>query len=231
MFRQMILLAFLSLFSVASLFSEPDRQVGQFLNQEMDELSFYVGYLMGCDYLKNTYGFRYNFNQVIAGMQAAIQGDPISQKKEELIPLIKKMQQAIVENQARLNLKEAEGYLRLIAGESDVRTVEPLKLFYKIQTQGSGLEVDAAHPWLHFKVYELRDQELFLRYSTSDDFEKPIQIETDEMVDGFAKGIQKMKIGEERRIYVHPDLAFGMGKQDIAPNRLIIFDVKAQAQP
>lgn len=51
------------------------------------------------------------------------------------------------------------------------------------------------------------------------------------VVPGFQKGVQGMEIGEARTIYVHPDLAFGMGKLDIAPNRLIVFEIVACNPP
>lgn len=74
---------------------------------------------------------------------------------------------------------------------------------------------------------ELKNSELQLIYSTYNDKKEPLQIDLDAVVKGFQKGVQGMQLGEVRTVYVHPDLAFGMGKLDIAPNRLIVFEVEA----
>jgi peptidylprolyl isomerase len=212
-----------SLISVYFLCSE--ESYSNLLDKEIEGLSFYMGYSVGRDLFKNSYGVPYKFDKIVEGMRAAERGDPIPQK-EDLTPLIKRIQQEIVQKQSNLNLKEAQAYLESVAKEPDIVVVEPTKLFYIIKNTGQGAEINA-HPWLHFKVYELENGTYKLKYSTQDDLGKPIQIDLEETVPGFEKGIRKMRIGEERRLYVHPDLAFGLGKQSISPNRLIIFDVIA----
>lgn len=194
------------------------------LDKEIEDMSFYMGYLIGRDHFRNTYGVPYHFDKMIEGMRAAEKGESIPQK-EELEVLIKRIQQEIVERQSRLNLEEAKAYLQKVAKESDTITLEPLKLLYQVKKQGDGPKINQ-HPRLHFKVYELENGECKLKYSTYEGLGNPMQIDLEETVPGFERGVQKMRAGEERRIYVHPDLAFGYGKQDIAPNRLIIFDVQ-----
>lgn len=206
------------------LFSE-EIPSNQLLDKEVEDLSFYMGYSIGRDHFKNCYGLPYKFEKIVEGMQAAERGDLIPQK-EDLVPLIKRIQQQIIEKQSALNLQEAQAHLQAIAKETVVVSVEPTKLYYIIKNPGEGQEIND-HPWLHFKVYELENGSYKLKYSTYENFEKPIQINLEEVIPGFEKGIKKMRVGEERRIYVHPDLAFGSGKQGISPNRLIVFDVKA----
>src|ERR1700733_8871311 len=197
-----------------------------FLDQEIEQLSFYMGYLIGRDHAKNSYGFPTKFDKVVEGMKAGIAGDAVP-GKEELVPLIKRMQKTVVERQEALNLQEAENYLRSIAQkQNNLFEVEPAKVFYHIEQQGNGPLI-SDHPWLHFKMSELKDGSLHLVYSTYNDKGESLQVDLDAVVPGFQKGVQEMRIGEARTIYVHPDLAFGLGKLDIAPNRLIVFEVLA----
>lgn len=143
-----------------------------------------------------------------------------------MVPLIKRMQKTVVERQAAFNLQEAENYLKSISLKKNLVEVVPSKLFYLIEKQGEGSLI-SDYPWLHFKMSELKGGDLQLIYSTYDDKGKPLQVDLEAVVSGFQKGVRGMKIGEVRTIYVHPDLAFGMGKLDIAPNRLIVFEIVA----
>lgn len=201
-----------------------EEKYDAFLDQEIEQLSFYMGYLIGRDHAKNSYGFPTKFDKVVEGMKAGIAGDPVP-GKEELTPLIKRMQKTIVERQAALNLQEAENYLKNIT-HTNLVEVEPSKLFYLIEKQGDGPLISDC-PWLHFKMSELKSGDLQLIYSTYNDKGESLQVDLNAVVPGFQKGVQDMKVGEARTIYVHPDLAFGMGKLDIAPNRLIVFEVLA----
>lgn len=204
---------------------QAEEKAETFLDEEIKQLSFYMGYLIGRDHAKNSYGFPTYFDKVVEGMKAGIAREVIPEK-EELVPLIKRMQKAVVEKQAALNLQEAENYLRTISHKQDLVVIEPSKLFYLVEKKEAGSLI-SDHPRLHFKMSELKDGELHLIYSTYDDKGEPLEVDLNAVVPGFQKGVQGMKMGEARTIYVHPDLAFGIGKLDIAPNRLIVFEVVA----
>lgn len=195
-----------------------------FLDQEIEQLSFYLGYLIGRDHGKNSYGFPTKFDKVVEGMKAGIAGEPIPEK-ENLVSLIKRMQKTVVEKQAALNLLEAENYLKSLAQtQKFLVEVEPAKLFYLIEQKGEG-PIITDQPWLDFKMSELKDGSLHLIYSTYEDKGEALQVDLNAVVPGFQKGVQGMRTGERRTIYVHPDLAFGLGKLEIAPNRLMVFEV------
>lgn len=207
-----------------SLYAEEKTDV--FLEQEIEQLSFYMGYLIGRDHSKNSYGFPTKFDKIVEGMKAGMSGEPVA-GQEELVPLIKRMQKTIVEKQTELNLQDAENYLKhLVTEQPNLIEIEPSKLYYLVSKQGDG-PIIHEHPLLHFKMSELKKGTLHLVYSTYCDKGEPLQVNLEEVIPGFLKGLKGMRIGEERLIYVHPDLAFGMGKLDIAPNRLIVFEVAA----
>jgi len=202
-----------------------DAQYDLFLNQEIEQLSYYMGYMMGKDHVKNAYDFPVNFDKLVEGMKAGIEGDPIHDK-DELVPLIKRMQKAVVERQATLNLQEAESYLMDISQRENLVEVERSKLFYLVKEQGNG-QLISDPPLFHFNMNQWKDNQLQTIYSTYDDRGEPVRVDLEAAVVGFRKGVSGMTVGETRVIYVHPDLAFGLGKLDIAPNRLIVFEVHA----
>ena len=45
------------------------------------------------------------------------------------------------------------------------------------------------------------------------------------MIPGFREGVIGMREGETRRIYVHPEMAYGV-TGEVPPNSLLIFDVE-----
>src|SRR4051794_22135259 len=159
---------FILLASFFTNYLSSEEMYDAFLDQEIEQLSFYMGYLIGRDHAKNSYGFPTKFEKIIEGMKAGIAGETVP-GKEDLIPLIKRMQKTIVEKQTALNLQEAENYLKdMTKNPSNLIMIEPSKLFYSIDKQGDG-QVIRDHPWLHFKMSELRNGELHLLYSTYDD--------------------------------------------------------------
>ncbi len=221
--NQFIMLTLSFSFLINGLYAK--EKYDPFLDPEIEQLSFYMGYLIGRDHAKNSFGFPTKFEKIVEGMKAGMAGESIP-GKEELTPLIKQMQKIIVERQAALNLREAENYLKTISQKQNLVELQPSKLFYHTEKQGEDLFI-SSHPLLHFKMSELKDGELRLIYSTYDDKGEPHEVDLDAVVPGFQKGVHGMKIGEARTIYVHPDLAFGLGKLDIAPNRLIVFEIIA----
>ena len=53
----------------------------------------------------------------------------------------------------------------------------------------------------------------------------PLSQRLDETIIGFQKGTEKMKEGEKRRLYIHPELAYG--NQDLTkPNGLLILEIE-----
>lgn len=54
---------------------------------------------------------------------------------------------------------------------------------------------------------------------------EPILLPLTKVIPGFSQGMQGMKEGEVRVLYIHPDLAYGTAGQ-LPPNSLLIFEVK-----
>lgn len=49
-----------------------------------------------------------------------------------------------------------------------------------------------------------------------------------ETILGFAKGVEGMREGERRKLYIHPELGYALFGH-VAPNSLLIVDVEVEA--
>ncbi len=74
--RLALILLFFSSFNIQG--EERDT----FLDQEISQLSFYMGYLIGRDHAKNSYCFPTKFDQLVEGMKAGVAGDIVAGKKK-----------------------------------------------------------------------------------------------------------------------------------------------------
>ncbi len=195
---------------------------------EKGQISFYRGYLLWQEYLQRP-GMPYDFEQVIAGMRAAQNGDKLICNEESLHEKIASFQAALLEKQTKENLIDAEKFLSKIAQEGAQELI-PNKLYYKILMPGCGKKIQPAYiPVLTYAV------STYNRWGENEvvPFDTPRPIMLEDTIPGFAQGVTGMLEGEIRQLFIHPDLAYGTyGKFD--PNLLMIFKVEvvsAQSKP
>lgn len=139
---------------------------------------------------------------------------PLECRMTYLLPLLEK----INAYEAAKDLQKAEGFLAILLGKSGVVEIVKGKLYYEQLKPGEG------------EAITMLDSPT-LRYaeSTLDNLKpsrecKDIKITLADTIQGFALGVEGMRIGEQRRIYVHPDLAYGkLGGE--SSQELVIFDV------
>lgn len=190
---------------------------------------FSTGYI---DRLSQTYGHliqrslnnpmvKLNPQGVIQGIQDGIAGkkSPLSEQEyEEALQLI---QQYAYEDMSSQNLAEAEGILSKNKGEQGVVLLEDGKLQYKIEKEGAGDAVtEDTVPTINYNATFSNGQKL----GSSEQTGGPIDVNLTDTIPGFHKGILGMKVGEKRRIWIHPDLGFGKSGQ--LPNGLLIFEIE-----
>lgn len=187
---------------------------------EKQELSFYRGYLFWQEHLQRP-KMPYDLEQVIAGMQAAENGDKLICNEEKLHAQIRKFQEKLLAKQTEENLADAETFLAKIAKE-DVTELISNKLYYKRLKNGGGRMVKSnSTPLLTYSVWSYNrwgEEEIISR-----DLPLPVMLEN--TIPGFAQGVSGMMEGEVRQLFIHPELAYGTyGKFD--PNLLVIFKVE-----
>jgi len=161
-----------------------------------------------------------DLDSVVAGIRKGANGEEAPMSPEEYDETLSKIQARVEEAMAAENLQAAEEFL---AGNKQVDGVVELvedKLQYVTRAQGEGDAVaEDGTPLLHFSGRFI-DGTVF---SASE--EEPIAFHLPETLEGFRKGIAGMKVGEQRTLFIHPDLAYGeMGV--LPPNSLLIFDVE-----
>lgn len=190
-------------------------------DEDNKRLSYYIGYLIWRDYL-NKLDTNYDVEQILQGIKDGGAGICHFKDQEDLADLVKKFKLNRTTQHSEKNLKEAEKYLSQVSQIPQIVEVCKERLYYLISEPGNPTQTNS--PLLFkFNIKQLNDGELKLFYSTP----SPIELNIEEAIEGFKEGVKGIKKGEKRIIYIHPTLAYGMGRVCIPPNVLIVFEVEA----
>jgi peptidylprolyl isomerase len=169
----------------------------------------------------------YNIDQVVAGMVAAEKGEELPFDREELEALIFTFKEEMQAKQIKNNLIETQNYLQSIAADPKIVELVPQKLYSLVLKKGEGREI-------------VEDDIVLSKYTTyilKDGIEKTdfvneahlVPISYADTIPGFAEGTRGMRIGERRKLFIHPDLAFGTHGGKLKPNQLFIIELEAVA--
>jgi len=195
--------------------------------QEIDinKVSQAFGHLIG----KNleTLGFEFDMQEVIQGMKDSLAGKDSPMDETECVQAISIVQEEAFQKLASKNLTQANEFLSTNVSQKGVVELEKHKLQYRVEKQGAGAVVEEHHSPMIRYTGKFLDGKVF-GASQEDEM-----ISLDETIPGFSKGIVGMKEGEQRTIFIHPELGYGMTGY-LPPNSLLIFDievVKANATP
>lgn len=131
------------------------------------------------------------------------------------------IQQLVFEKKAKENLSLAEKFLQENKKNAGVVEVQVDKLQYRIVKEGTGKAISGKpSALLHYKGSFINGQV----FSSSEANKEPILLPLAQTIPGFSLGMQGMKEGETRILYIHPDLAYGTSGQ-LPPNSLLIFEI------
>lgn len=190
-----------------------------FSEQSIDRLSQSYGHLIQRSL--NNPMIKLNPKAVIQGIQDGMDGKPSPLTEKEYEEALTLIQQFAYEDMAQKNLNEAEAALKKNAQEEGVVVLEDGKVQYKIMKEGSGDAVtEQTMPTINYDATFSNGQKL----GSSEQTGGPIEIKLKDTIPGFQKGILGMKVGEKRRVLIHPD--FGFGKSGQLPNGLLVFEVE-----
>lgn len=191
----------------------------EFDQEKIKRLSEAFGNFIGRN-LK-TPGIQFDMESIIRGMHAGAAGKPAPMSDQEYEEAMMQLQTVVLKQMSEDNLQAAEKFLRDNSKEEGIVEVEPGKLQYLVLEKGQGQTVtEHASPKVEYQGKYL-DGTVF---GSSKETGGPITIPLDQTIPGFSKGLLGMKEGEKRRIFVHPDLGYGMSGH-LPPNSLLIFDV------
>ena len=188
--------------------------------EDISKISEAFGHFIGRNL--NTPGVKLDVAAVIKGIQDGAAGKPSPLSDKEYEDKMLQLQKVAYARLAEQNLKAANDYLKENGTKTDVVVIEPGKLQYTVVEQGKGADVKAnGNPMINY-IGKYIDGTVF---GSSQEVGGPISIPLDQTIPGFSKGIQGMKEGEKRRLFVHPDLGYGtLGH--LPPNSLLIFDIE-----
>lgn len=205
----------LLVFSFSISAEEPKKEVVI----DVDKVSEALGHLL-IKQLNNPV-FSFNIDKIVVGMKNSMAGKSSPLNEEEYEAQVFAIQEQIFQKTAEKNLKDAVGFLEKNSKEKDIISLTP-QLQYKINKKGEGEGVATdATPVIHY-TGKLLDGTVF---ASSKESNTPLTLSLKETIAGFNKGLVGMKKGEQRTLYIHPELAYGMGSH-LPPNSLLIFDVE-----
>lgn len=187
---------------------------------DMKKLSEAFGHFIGRN-LKSP-GVSFDLDSIIKGMREGAAGKPAPMTDQEYEAMMLKVQELAFNRLSEDNLKAAETYLAKNAQDPNVKSIVPGKLQYIVLQEGTGPAVpEHGTPSIKYTAKYI-DGTVF---DSSEAAGGPITIPMDQTIPGFSKGIIGMKEGEKRRLFVHPDLAYGKTGQ-LPPNSALIFDIE-----
>lgn len=188
--------------------------------EDISKISEAFGHFIGRNL--NTPGVKLDVAAVVKGIQEGAAGKPAPLSDKDYEDKMMQLQKVAFNRLAEQNLKAANDFLKDNAVKADIVVVEPGKLQYTILEKGNGTEVKAnSNPMINYSGKYIDGT----TFGSSSQDGGPISIPLDQTIPGFSKGIQGMKEGEKRRLFVHPELGYGtLG--NLPPNSLLIFDVE-----
>lgn len=103
---------------------------------------------------------------------------------------------------ARTNLQVAEDHFQVLSKEPLWEMIIPEKLYFKTESSGTGKKLEReGSVRIGYTMENINGDILFAHHDT--------WINLLEIIPGFAHGIQGMRIGEKRTLFVHPVFAYG----------------------
>ncbi len=197
------------------------KETSLFSKEEIQKMSKDIGHLLA-DTLQN-YSPHYDFDLVVTTLREIEQGKEQVKPSEVCRMALMVGRHKILEEEARQNLLLAEQFLSNLAQKENVIEIKKNKLYYEILEQGKGTTIGKdSFPLLHFTETNLNHK--VIRDTRADD--RPIKLKLSETIAGFCQGVSGMQVGERRKIYVHPDLAYGK----LSRQQLAIFDVEVKGE-
>jgi peptidylprolyl isomerase len=185
--------------------------------KEIAKISEAFGHLIG----KNieSMGVQFDIQYVIKGLNDAAAGKTSPMTEMECIQAITAAQEYAFKEQSEGNLKKAEEFLKKNASLGAIISLAEGKVQYKIEKEGKGDVLQTSHAPLIRYVGKFLDGTVF--GASKED--EPISL--DEIIPGLKTGLEGMKEGEKRTIYIHPDLGYGT-RGALPPNSLLTFEIE-----
>lgn len=181
--------------------SAEERQLSK--EEFESELSYCLGY-KSWEY-KQDYGSYYvNVENFIKGVRDAAKGDVLAKGRVNQIErFIRASAEDIWKHKCSSNLEAGERFLREIQQRDEVQELRKNRLYVEVVSKGEGESPKS--PIYTLSVEGLNNKIWEKIYSTAE----PTTLDPETVIEGVELGIRGMKSGERRKIYIHPELAYG----------------------
>lgn len=161
-----------------------------------------------------------NFDAVVSAMYEFEMGKRPLKDRHELYAVINEVHAKKAEKEALDALAHVEGELAELQQKPNMISILDGRVYVEILELGLGEEISLedtiALKYINHTRYGNHPEEL----NSNEVFTIPLS----RTIKGFQLGMKGAKIGEKRRMYIHPELGFGnMGY--VGPNCLLIFEV------
>jgi len=184
--------------------------------EEMSQISETMGHMIG----KNlqTLGISLDIDALVRGMHEAEEGKEAPLSDEECVQKLTALQEESLAKMSIKNLEEADQFLVQNRKKKNIISLEEGKLQYEVIQKGTGEEIQVYNmPLIRYAVR-------FLNGPSVPTVEELVDLS--ETIPGLKKALLGMKEGEKRTLYIHPDLGYEKGSQNLNANSLLIFDVE-----
>lgn len=163
---------------------------------------------------------KWKINSVTKTMEDLCNGkrQPRSQEIRDkiLIDLSSEESEAISQE----NLKKGEAFLLKISSKENVQPMIEKRVYFEILNEGEGETICLNDEIsVEFKQFDLEGRKI------KDTENKRVNIFLPRTIKGFQIGLEGARVGERRKIYIHPEYGFGkMGRGD-EPNQTLIYEI------
>jgi len=155
----------------------------------------------------------------LEGIKESFSGKNAPLSDDDFIAALTKANEKAHKQIATVNLKKAEDFLDKNAKQKDIIDIGDGKLQYRIEHKGKGNAVHSYNTPLVRYTGKYIDGTVFCETL------EPERVCLSEAIIGFQKGLEGMKEGEKRTIFVHPSLGYG-DKGALLPNSLLTYEVE-----
>jgi FKBP-type peptidyl-prolyl cis-trans isomerase len=192
--------------------------------QILEEFGWIVGKQLGLTELEFT---KEQTDAVVKGIVAAAANRPAPYDYNQIGPqmdaLMRNKQAAYLTKLRNQNLGEAKVFFERLKANKNVVEL-PSGLRYEIVQPGKGAYPKATDT---VKVHYTGKLLNGTTFDSSVQRGEPVDVQLDQVIPGWAEGLQKINQGGKIRLYIPPDLAYGdNGQGSIPPGATLIFDVE-----
>jgi FKBP-type peptidyl-prolyl cis-trans isomerase FkpA len=189
--------------------------------QEKAELSYAYGLLIGSD-LKET-GLEFDYGAFMRGLEDSIEGAESRMTTDEAISLVQQAYQAAMDTQAEENRQREIVFLEENGKRRGVVTTES-GLQYEVVQRAAGEKPRAG------AVVRVNYEGKFIDgtiFDSSYQRGEPVEIPLDQVIPGWAEGLQLMGVGDTFTLYLPSRLAYGeRGGGAVPPYSTLVFKVE-----